>query len=117
MPVQAVTVNGGTVTVCGVSCPGPYVRFYPPNAIPNAGNTGFRGYIWNVSANAVVPNTAYVLQFFVTGANKPCATPVAGSTTEVSCPVTAGLTYRITAYFKSGYTPGATNLLIGNWTP
>jgi len=105
VPVQATLAGGGSVSVCGQAVSGSYVRFYPPTEIPPSGYTSFRGYLWNATTSAVVPNTDYLLQWFVTSANNGCCTVVANSTTDVSCPVTAGLTYRFTAFFLNGHVP------------
>jgi len=120
VPVQALEVSSGSLTVCNPPQPvsGTYVRFYPPTQIPNTGDTGFRGYLWNVTANAAIANTDYYLQWIVTGANTGCCTPVGGSSTDVSCLVTPGLTYRFTAHFKTGHVPpgNPTIQLNGAWT-
>jgi hypothetical protein len=119
VPVQALLAGGGQVTVCGQPVSGNYVRFYPPTQIPPTGYTGFRGALWNVTANSSIPNTDYYLQFFVTSQNNGCCAIVGGSSTDVSCPVTAGLTYRFTAHFKTGHVPAGnpTIQLSGAWTP
>lgn len=118
VPVQASATTGGSLTICNQPVSGTYVRFYPPTQYPNPGDTGFRGYLWNATTGSTIPNTHYYLQWFVTIANTGCCTPVAGSTTDVSCPVTAGSGYRFTAHFKSGYAPpaGTQVTLQGAWT-
>ena len=118
VPVQSLPGSGGSVTVCGQSVSGTYVRFYPPTQIPNTGDTGFQGSLLNVTTGQTIPNTDYLLQWFVTSANNGCCTPVGGSSSDVSCPVTAGLSYRFTAHFLPGHVPtgNPTIQLNGAWT-
>lgn len=118
VPVQAQLASSATVTICNQAVSGTYVRFYPPTQYPNTGDTGYRGYLWNVTAGVAILNTDYLLQWFVTSANTGCCTPVANSTTDVSCPVSAGLAYRFTAHFKTGHVPtgNPTIELRGAWT-
>ena len=105
VPVQATLASSGSLTVCGQAVSGTFVRFYPPTQIPPSGYTSFRGYLWNATTSTVIPNTDYLLQWFVTSANYGCCTDVAGSSTDVTCPVTAGLSYRFTAFFFTGKVP------------
>lgn len=118
VPVQSVLASGGGIKICNQTVSGTYTRFYPPTQTPNTGDIGFRGFLWNVTTGAAIPNTAYYLQWFVTSANTGCCTAVVNSTTDVSCPVSAGLVYRFTAHFKTGQVPpsNSTIELRGAWT-
>jgi len=121
VPVQAVPGLGGDITICGNPVSGTYVRFHPPVQTPSTGDTGFRGYLWNVTAGKPIPSSAYYLQWFVTSANTGCCTPLSAPPTpptDVTCPVTPGLAYRFTAHFKTGQIPpnNPTIELRGAWT-
>ena len=122
VPMQAVLISSGTLTVCNPpqQVSGTYVQFYPPQQIPNTGDTGFQGSLWNASAGKTIFATDYYLQWFVTGANTGCCTPLSGSSqeTQVRCPVTAGTPYGFTAHFKVGKVPpnNPTIQLNGAWT-
>ena len=120
VPVQtSIATYSGTTTICNPpqQISDKYARFYPPSQTPNPGENGFRGYLYNVTANAVIPNSTYVLQWIVDLNNRGCATPVANSTTDVSFPATAGLYYKIAAHFKPGQIPAGnpTIRLNGAW--
>jgi hypothetical protein len=116
IPVQAPSVTSGSTTICGYSVPGSYVAFYPYQTAP-AGYGGFQGRLLNQTTGADVPNSNYYLQWFVASNNKGCCAPVPGYPTEVYCPVTPGLAYRFTAYFKTPVPPSGTQFkLIGAWT-
>ena len=126
VPVQQVTVTANPTTICTQPVPGPKATFqfdevgnsYLTQMAP-AGKTGFRGYVVDLNTGGTISNTSYYLQYFVNVANNGCCAIVAGSGTDVSCSVTAGLPYRFTAFFKTGSVPPSDHQirLLGNWTP
>jgi len=121
VPVQATLATGGSISVCGQAVSGTYVRFYPPTQTAPTGYTGFRGYLVNVNTGATIANTDYELQWFYTAAQgqNGCCANVGGSSTDVSCLVTAGWVYRFTAHFFTGHVPTGNPAirLNGAWTP
>jgi len=123
VPVQALLASSGQLTVCNPPQPvsGTYVRFYPPYQVPNPGDTGFRGHLYNLTTGVAIPNTDYYLQWIVTGSNTGCCTPLGSPPTpptDVTCPVTPGLSYRFIAHFKTGKVPTGNPAieLLGTWT-
>src|ERR1051325_5282321 len=68
--LQTVAIDGET-TICSKPVTNFVVRFMT-NQIPASGEVKFRGYLSNESASALVPNTDYVLQYWVSIANNGC---------------------------------------------
>jgi hypothetical protein len=105
-PVQSyVSGTSGTAMLCGQQITKKRANFYPPSQTPNPGENAFRGYVLNGATGQVIPNTDYVLQAIVNISTFVCGTPVAGSTTDVSFPATAGTSYKIAAHFKPNKVP------------
>jgi hypothetical protein len=79
----------------------------------------FQGYIKNDVTGLVIPNNGYVLQWYVNTLNLGCCTPLSGSSQEVTCSVTGGVTYRFIAHYRAGYVPpaGQTVSLYGTFVP
>lgn len=106
-------------TICGQQVSKYYVRFSNPylwqTSPPTA--TAFQGRVFNTNTATMIPNTNYVLQWFIDSSNKQCATNVTGSTTEIGFVVQPGAIYRFTAYFKNNLQPpsGHQIELQGNW--
>lgn len=86
---------------------------------PDPGYTGWEGYVCDLTAGTVITNTHYVLQWIVDMNNWGCGTPIAGSSTDVYFPATAGLSYKLTAHWKPGYVPPASHVIeiCGDWIP
>jgi len=120
VPVQAFLSSSGSATVCGQPVSASCAVFYAQT--PPAGYGGFQGYLRTVATptkpSTIIRNTDYYLQWFVNGLNNGCCTPVPGSPNNVACPVTPGLSYLFTAYFKPGALPppGTAVQLMGAWT-
>jgi hypothetical protein len=121
VPVQGQPVGQTETTICSNPVSGTKTTFTTPTTtqVPPAGKTGFVGSVLNVTTGATIPNTNYYLHIFVNSINKGCCQNVPGSSTLVSSNVTAGLPYRFTAFFKTGFVPPAGHViqLSGQWTP
>jgi hypothetical protein len=122
--VQDSVIGGSSLTVCGTAVGAKKTAF--PSQTPDAPDNGFLGELLEVvgtQTNAIL-NTRYVLQFYYTGVDKPCAKSVVGSTNLVECSplrnnaLTAGHGYYITAFFKAGQAPplGTQVIVSGSWT-
>lgn len=106
VPFQSTITGSGTgSTLCGQQISSKHVNFYPPSQTPNPGENGFRGYLFNVATSRIISNDTYVLQWTVDMNNLGCASRVVTSTTDVSFPATAGLSYKLTAHFKPNKVP------------
>ena len=118
----ATTLATGTTaaaTVCNQPVTKRKATFYPPLQGPAPGENLFRGWIVNVSNNnQIIPNNGYVLQWFVAGSPPGCASPVSGSTTDVSFSVSNPKQYGMVAHFKTGHVPSTNDTIIlnGVWT-
>jgi len=122
VPVQSTIGNyGGSTTICTPpqQISTKFVRFYPPNQIPNPGENGFRGYLLNMNNNQILSNNTYVLQWIVNSTNMGCATPVPNSSTEVYFPASYPYAYKLAAHFKVGGVPSGSPLppikIFGTW--
>ena len=124
MPVQGTGASGTPNTFICNQQVGRYFDLKAPDGsmtqMPNPGDIGFTGYLYNLTTGAAVPTTKYILYYFVNTQTNGCATNVNNNAPYVGCKVTAGLPYHFTAYIKSGAVnaPALNNelQLIGTWT-
>lgn len=119
-PTQAKQATGGPTSVCnpGQSVSGTICRFYPPSQGPAPGENHFVGYVVNVGTGQILSNDWYVLQWTVNINELGCATPVAGSSTDVTFPAQYPKLYKLAAHFKTGHVPtNPTNIIYGAWVP
>lgn len=118
VPVQGVAGTNGSTKVGGQVVSGKWMSF-PGSQTPDAGKTGFRGQLYDVTVDQAVPHTHYVLQMWVSSTIKPCCTPDAGAPPWVVGAVSDQRSYSFIAHFKKGKAPPPGNVieLRGGWTP
>lgn len=118
VPTQGPVGSSSTTKVCGETVSGKWVAF-PGSQTPEAGKTGFRGYLYNITTSQEVANANYVLQMWVSSVNKPCCTPDPNMPPWVVGTVSSQYSYVFIAHFKKGKAPPSGNIieLRGAWTP
>jgi hypothetical protein len=107
MPVQStIKAYTATASICNpaVTITDKYVKF-GAGQVPNPGENGFRGYLLNTNTGQILSNNTYILQWTVDINNLGCATPVAGSSTEVFFPASYPKSYKLAAHFLANGIP------------
>lgn len=116
--VQNPVGNSSVAKVCNYTVSKKWVAF-PGSQTPDPGIIGFEGYLKKVAGGvtSVIPNSDYVLQWWVNIANTSCATNLPAPSAKVGFSATPGLAYKFYAHFLPGKAPssGTSIILDGAW--
>jgi len=95
-----------------------YVNLGP--SMSPLGTTGFQGYVYDETAQANIPNTSFVLYYFVNTSIKCWSTNVTNDPHKIGFKRNGQLPYTFKIYWRMGATPapaGNQLTLMGSWVP